>query len=130
MLLENTIETNLKDIEILVGLLTDELVCYRRKILIKSSSDMERDYTFVCDGYGNGYGIGHTCKEDCPLRIDDLNDIIKVIGEDSLVFYDDLESLKYSGFFGQRKYLDCNKYRKYIDLDEAMKIFNTREYNK
>lgn len=45
--------------------------CKRRKVRFDLQNGEWR-YHLSCGGYGNGYGVGFSCKEACDLRITDL----------------------------------------------------------
>jgi hypothetical protein len=49
-----------------------ELPCLRKQVTFQLV-DGSWSAAYSCNGYGNGYGVGFRCKEDCSLRITDLS---------------------------------------------------------
>lgn len=49
----------------------NQIKCFRRKVVFELWGTTWK-YHEVCDGHGNGYGIGCSCKENCKLRINDV----------------------------------------------------------
>lgn len=62
-----------QEIVIKASLKASEIQCLRREIIFELSENNKWHYRFMCHGYGNGYGAMCPCKEDCDLRITDLN---------------------------------------------------------
>ncbi len=46
--------------------------CLRKEVNF-SLMDGSWRANFTCGAYGNGYGVGFSCKDECPLRITDLS---------------------------------------------------------
>ena len=49
----------------------NEFKCLRKKVVFELWENIWK-YHYICDGFGNGYGFGCICKEDCKLRITDI----------------------------------------------------------
>lgn len=45
--------------------------CKRREVTFKFVKG-QWNYDITCGGFGNGYGFGMSCNENCKLRITDL----------------------------------------------------------
>lgn len=50
----------------------NEFKCLRKEVNFQFMNGKWRNH-FTCGAYGNGYGVGFSCKEECRLRITDLN---------------------------------------------------------
>lgn len=46
--------------------------CLRKELTFDLIDNKWRT-SFTCGGYGNGYGVGFSCSENCRLRITDLS---------------------------------------------------------
>lgn len=49
----------------------NEFKCLRKKVVFELWEGVWK-YRYVCDGFGNGYGVGCCCDETCKLRIVDI----------------------------------------------------------
>jgi hypothetical protein len=54
--------------------------CLRKEYNFQLTGDDWRLHV-TCGRYGNGYGVGYSCKENCELRITDLSKCEEYRGE-------------------------------------------------
>jgi hypothetical protein len=55
-----------------------KIPCLRNETVFQYFADSGWKYYHCCGGYGNGYGVGMSCADNCPLRITDLDKCRKV----------------------------------------------------
>ncbi len=58
----------------------DQFACLRKEYNFRLEDSQWR-LGITCGRYGNGYGVGYSCKENCKLRITDLSKCVEYKGE-------------------------------------------------
>jgi hypothetical protein len=54
--------------------------CLRKEVNFELFGDKWKT-DFTCGRYGNGYGVGFSCEDNCPLRITDLKKCRRITTE-------------------------------------------------
>lgn len=67
-----------------------EFKCERRSLVFNLTANGEWEYSLTCHGYGNCYGNGAVCREECKLKLADGE------GEYAELYYDRINILRYS----------------------------------
>lgn len=72
----------------------DKFDCLRRDLDFVLDENNKWKHNITCFGYGNGYGVGFTCRDNCPLRLTDLDNCLEVRTEVGKYLIQNVENIK------------------------------------